>query len=269
MSSSIRIIREELKGIGVIDGDDNMIWKSPDKSYIFKISRSELENLNPLYPRFIISIIIENNIGIKILELRFSELDAVRILDNIEVFCNGEVYYQVQDNFIIPINPNNTSLNSFIIYLENVYDVETVTVGNNTKTIYNDISFKIKQYNPLDGSLIDRVSMLLSYEDINDLAFKLFFECLIDIDFPKDMDPVLERIDDYISNGSNALRMMDYHLDPLPPRNNTNIIEDIDKSSMYESNMIHMNINIPKEYFPVNYSSSGRISFKDHNKEVK
>lgn len=258
MSSSVRIIREELKGMGVIDGNDNMIWKSPDRNYTFKISRSELDNVNPLLPRFIISIIIENEIGIKILELRFSEIDAVRILDNIEVFCGGDEFYNEGENFIIPINPTNTSLNSYMIYLENIYKVDTLKIGNNTKTIYKDIAFKIKQYNPLDGSLIDRVSMLLSYEDINDLAFKLFFECLIDIDFPENYDKTLDRIDEYISNGSNALRMMDYHLDPY-------VVEDIDKSSMYEVPMINMNITPNK----VNNTNTGRISFEEHNKGVR
>lgn len=234
---AINIIREELKGVGVIDGDENMIWKSPDKHYTFKISRTELGN-NNLYnnlPRYMVTVEVLNEIGIKMFNMRFNELDAVRILDNIQEFTGG-AYTDTGCSFIIPINASNTLMNSYQIYLENIFELEDKTmkaVGYNPTDDYycdsdiddrtytfNDILLKIQQYNPMDERLINRVSIKLSYDEINDFAFTLFFVSIIDIDFPKEYEDVLNRIDTYVALG-HSNEMMDLSLKPLnnPPRN--------------------------------------------------
>lgn len=259
---SFRILKGELEGLGCIDGDDNMIWKSPDNSYTFKISRSELDNLNPIMPRYLISIIVENTIGTKVLELRFNELDAVRILDNIEEFCGGDVYYQKGENFIIPVSTTDTSLNSYTIYLENIF--EDNYIAGNGKEIYRDILFKIKQYNPIENITIDRVTIVLGYEDICDLAFKLFFEAIIDIDFPDSMNlfDTLNRIDEYVSMGPNACRMTDYNPPTYHWNGNNNFMNPPTEAP---NTITPVNIPTPKV---INNRIGERVSFTKHNKEV-
>lgn len=255
---AISIIKSELRGIGVLDGDENMIWKSPDNNYTFRMSRSELYNDN-FYnnmPRYIINVEVLNEIGIKMFEMKFSELDAIRILDNIQEFAGGDMYYQTGDGFIIPINAKNTLLDSYEIQLEYIYEVEDKTMSainydptekydpsmcDNSRFVYRDILMKIVQYNPIENRLITRVTIKLDCDEINDFAFKLFFASIMDIDFPEEYGDVLDKIDYYVSIGSHEREMLDLSLMPNinPPT------EYFMNQPIYSNNNL-MTLNLPK-----------------------
>lgn len=202
MDKEYNMVKDELRGLGVINGDEGSTWISPDKNYVFKINRYENKLWNSNLGQYIIEIDIESSIGYRITKLRFSEIDATIILDNIANF--NDYCKNSTDAYCIYINPNNTRVNTTIIELNNIF-----MIGNNSSN-YNsrpDISFSIKQYNPLYENMVPLVTMRLTEKELRDLSFKIFFMTLIDIDIPlvefyTENDKgisVMDHIEDYIN----------------------------------------------------------------------
>lgn len=197
------IINAELRGLGIIDDNNGMVWISNDKHYKFIMSRKE----NELYRfeqsesgKYIITIdIFDNYTNILIITLRFSELDCIRILESIADFTTN--YFQTFDSYVIYINPQNSNLEINMIYLENVHEFFKDQNGND---IYRDIVFKIQTHRY--GDMIhDKVIMHMTYEELNNLSFSLFFNSIIDIDIDDQYQESLENIEDYILGGTDLL----------------------------------------------------------------
>lgn len=197
MDQVIRMINEEIRGI--IDGDKNMTWISPDKRFKFALDRTENSMINYENPdsgKFIVIInIFDNFTGVFIMTLRFSELDTIRILESIVDFY--ENYYQTYDSYYIYINPKNTFMENNIIYLENIHEVINSPTG---QEINHDVLFKI-QTHQYGQTIFDKIVMKLSYDDLYDLTFHLFFNAIIDIDIDDKYIDQIEYIEDYILGG--------------------------------------------------------------------
>lgn len=197
MDQVIRMVNEEIRGI--IDGDKNMTWISPDKRFKFVLDRTENSMINYENPdsgKFIVIInIFDNFTGVFIMTLRFSELDTIRILESIVDFY--ENYYQTYDSYYIYINPKNTFMENNIIYLENIHEVINSPTG---QEINYDVLFKI-QTHQYGQTIFDKIVMKLSYDDLYDLTFHLFFNAIIDIDIDDKYIDKIEYIEDYILGG--------------------------------------------------------------------
>lgn len=193
------MMKNELMSMGVLDGDDEMIWINKDKQYKFIINRTEISesrfNMLPGDPKYNINITIKDNMtGVTIDELNFSEIDAVRILDEIAGHC--EYCYNSYDSSCIYINPSNTDIVAHMIILENIFESEYTTEFNKPVTKIRDIMFQILKYSIYHQERTEpTVTMKLSMEELNDLAFHLFFESLIDLDIE---DRRMDEIEDYI-----------------------------------------------------------------------
>lgn len=183
------ILNSELKGLGIINGDDEMVWKSPDQSLIFEVSRDYSHSKTGIEAgyQYICTINVKNNIGIPITKILFTELDAIRILSGFVDFATPSYY--VQDNVIyIDINPNNTYLEKHTIVLQNI-KIENM----------DNVLFQINKYNPYQQMIANVVTIPMTHEQLNDLAFHLFFALLIDIEIPEELDEEMFRIEDYIT----------------------------------------------------------------------
>lgn len=290
----------ELKGLGIIDGDESMIWKSPDNDFTFKINRVEIGDFSPYNtnPRYMNTIEVLNDIGIKILELRFSEIDAVRILDNFQEFVSGD-YSNVGDSIIIPISTTNTTLNSYSILLENIFDFEDRSMradnydpyevydnlvndqfenGCNKYNMrqedrfsYREILLKIQQYNPIENKIVNRVSMRLSMDDIESFAYALFFISIIDIEFTDEYKEVLDRIDTFVTVGKLERPTTDYNINCITGVNENFMNPPIERYPMEvpAPDYIPENCYVLEEK-PVTTQNSApkRISLDAHNKGV-
>ena len=181
----------EMKIAGIIKGDEEMEWISPNKEFKFLINRYEnrLWN-NEQDGHYIITIDIINMIGVHIIQIKFSEIDAVRILDAINTFLydwDGGV----GESMSIYIDPSNLRLEHEIIYLERLRTNDMNDEYIETHTI-RDISFQIRQYSSFHQTLITILNLTLGTEELEELAFDIFFYSLIDIDIPTQYDQQLE-----------------------------------------------------------------------------
>lgn len=189
------IINAEIRGkYEVCDGDDIM-WYSPEKDYKFEIYRYDVNpNLikSDRDPKFNIVVkVYDNNINIKICEFNFSEIDAIRILDEIANF--NEYCYQTYDSTDIFINPSNTDGICYMIDIENIFETEERTLYGKPITINNDVRLKILEYGREEW--VPVVTMKLSLDELNDFAFTIFFYSLIDLDID---DSRMDNIENYI-----------------------------------------------------------------------
>ena len=176
--------RSEIKEFGVYDGD-NIIWVSPDNKYKFLIKREPTEfYATNSGSEYIISIkVIDAILNIPITEFRINEFSCIDVLSKISLF--PENYYCTGDTEVISLNPNNR-LEGHIIYLTNI--------GEDDK----DILFEIKQSSSIYNNIITLVTLKLSIEELADLCFYLFFECIIDLDIPEYLNCEMESIEDFI-----------------------------------------------------------------------
>lgn len=177
-------LKSEIKEFGVYDGD-NIMWTSPDNKYKFLIKREPAEfYIYATNSEYIITIkVVDAILGIPITEFRINEFSCVDILSKISLF--PENYYCTGDTEVIYLNPNNR-LEGHIIYLTNI--------GEEDK----DILFEIKQSSSVYNNIITLVTLKLSMEELADLCFYLFFECIIDLDIPEYLTNEMENIEDFI-----------------------------------------------------------------------
>ena len=167
----IENIKENIMGMN--GGNETMEWYSPNKEFKFVINRFEntlqcTENDG----HFIITVDIFNNIGILITQLKFSEIDAIRILYAINEF-QYEMECQTGSSMYIYINADNLRLDNKIIYLERL----NITPIDDYESIpgykFRDISFKIVSSSTL---YISDISLSLS---LASLSVTLIFSTLI------------------------------------------------------------------------------------------
>lgn len=181
-------IERELDLYGM-NGEGNFnVWIDQTNTYKFEMARYDNEVPFLSNANYINTITIYNNIGIKITEIRFNEFDCIRILSKIVEFTT--YYYNTGDSYAISINPNNTGLTTYVIYIQNIfeeeYDDDSTKYnvdGNLNHENWKDVLFQIVEYNPQLGvKPTNLVTLKLQYEELQDLAFQIFFHFLIDLD---------------------------------------------------------------------------------------
>lgn len=173
-------------------GNDNMEWYSPNKEFRFVLSRDYNQLWNTSQSQYICMIDIYNNLNIRILSIRSTELDIANILDQIVTFIDYNSSFSPQDSTYIHMNTNNTTLSNFTIHLQcnndNFNDssnqYQKVVFYNTDSDEYRDINFTILEYSPQYEKLIPRIHLPLALSELFDFCFHLFFEFLIDIDIP-------------------------------------------------------------------------------------
>lgn len=181
------IVKSELKSLGIINGDDEMVWNSPDKSLCFEVSRdySTLKTGVEAGYQYICTINVKNNLNMSICTINFSELDAIRILEGFVEFSNP-TFFNSNNYVYIPMNPN-IGLDTYSI------EIEQVKFGE----LYGCL-FKINKYNPIQEMVVPVLSIPLTFEQLQDLAFHIFFSLLIDIEVPVEYDEAMFSIEDYV-----------------------------------------------------------------------
>ena len=170
----IQMMRSELQSIGVIDAPDGyMVWKSPDNMFIFEIER--LNNVfitKPNDPQYTNIMRIKNNIGILVTEIRFSEYGCISILENIATFC--ETHFDEgcpnYDSITVFATTPDSSMSSTIMNLE----------FSNTRKDLLKIGFV--NYNYHYQQMKELLHIVITYQQLIDFCFILFFQCIIDID---------------------------------------------------------------------------------------
>lgn len=169
-NSFVTLIRTELEGMGIIDGGDSMIYKDPDSTYTFKIDRVGNDYVIPGGPEYTCIISILNDVGVTITEIRFSEFDCVKIIGNIAEWIEEVFEFGISDPFITHIGFDTTRVNTLIEISVNEYDLKPFTL-------------KFKQFNPHIGIMSDISTIFLEYEELVDFCFRIFFACIIDLDY--------------------------------------------------------------------------------------
>ena len=181
------IINNELKSLGIINGEDEMVWKSPDNSLYFEVSRenSSVKTSSDGGYLYICTISIKNNLKMPISDIKFTELDCIRILEGFVDFVYPEWYYN--DNTVyININPNSV-LDTYTI------ELSEIPIGD-----IKGVLFKITKYNTIYQQVVPIVTIPMRFDQLQNLAFHLFFSLLIDIEVPIEYEEVIYKIEDYI-----------------------------------------------------------------------
>lgn len=181
MDSVTMATMTNMKIMNLIKDSDEMQWFTPYKDFIFNISRRENQLWSCLdgQGKYIIDIDIKNNIGINIMKISFSEIDAIRILDSMSQFLTFGGGFG--ESMTIYINPNNTRLESpvFEFYRVILPDNQLVEEGGSNR----DIRFKINQYSMVYRTDINLFTTFINEDELNELIFDIFFVGLIDIEF--------------------------------------------------------------------------------------
>jgi hypothetical protein len=206
------IRRVILDDIGCIDGDDNMYFSTVDKKYNFKIYRTENyyfgNNYNSIYN---IYIEITDNIGVPVLKMNFDINTCIEILYNISI-C-PEVLIEDNDNNYVYINPNNSNLNAYMISITAIFgNNPSNEIGENSpiynlisnKGIYDkDVRFEIFERSYIYDNVIPMVSMDMTYEELSDFCFRVFFVAIMDLDIPDEFSDKMETIENFCINNGN------------------------------------------------------------------
>lgn len=212
--NNLSVDREEMRRIilnelgGCINGDDVMYYITPDKKYKFKIYRTE-NNRVPIngFIYYIITIevfdgIIEN----PIMKISFDQNTCVDILYNMAV--SMDILTNVQDSNAIYVNPDTASLNGYMIQITNIYGINNrIAMDSNSpiNNVYNpeynkDVRLEIFYRSYIYDMLTCMVSIDMTWEELSDFAFHVFFGSIIDLDFPEMYYDKLEEIEMFVAN---------------------------------------------------------------------
>ena len=164
--------KEILKNI--VKRGDNMVWISPYKDIIF-----DIEKINN-----IISITVKNNLGTTITEIRFSEIDAVRILDAMTFFLT-EGSYGCGDSMLIELNTSNSNLN---------YPYFNFEVVNYTPDSYieddmleeRNIKFDLKINSPFYRKNQVLCTIFMNHNELDELIFDIYLISLSNSSIPEE-----------------------------------------------------------------------------------
>lgn len=177
----ICILKEEFKSMGVIDGGDVYHWTSPDNTYSFEINRVGNTFVTDTYsPQYTNIITVKDMIGIKILELKFSEYDCVNILALISSFCEDHFSDtmkdpNISDQIFIDINPNDTTM------IINTIHIQFSTTNKNicrVKFLQTN-----RNNNRYTQNVVEIFHLVLDFESLVEMCFYIFCCCIIDLDF--------------------------------------------------------------------------------------
>ena len=184
------LLNTELRSLGILNGEDEMVWKSPDKSIYFEVSRDYSTTKSSLEQgyQYICTLTVKNNLGITLDVAKFTELDAIRILDSFVYFHEPDYISDDHNVVYIDIAPHTTNMEYRTIVLEQILSGPTTSV-----------LFTLQKYNPYYQQIVPIVKIPMTYEQLNDLAFHLFFAILIDIEIPNEFDETMYRIEDYVT----------------------------------------------------------------------
>ena len=188
MSAIERQLMMDMRIMNIIKDDNEMEWISPHKDLIFTVTRTE----NQLWcaeenqGKYVININIKNNLGVNIIDIKFSEIDAVRILDCISTFlvdfdaCSGT-------SMTVYINPNGTRLECPIFDMIRINSSQFEMYDEESEEFSRDINFSVKQYSSIYGTIVNICNVLINDDELENLAFTIFFVGLIDLDVPDEL----------------------------------------------------------------------------------
>ncbi len=168
--SFVNLLKEELKSIGIIDGGEAMTYKDPSNNYTFKIDRVGNDYVTVDGPEYTCIITILNDVGVKIDDIRFSEYDCVKVLGNIAEYVETVFEFGCLDPFISHLGFSTSRMYNNIEISVSEYDLKPFTL-------------KFTQYNPHLGIMSDIATIFLEYEELVDFCFRIFFQCIIDLDY--------------------------------------------------------------------------------------
>lgn len=184
------MLNMELRSLGILNGEDEMVWKCPDNSIYFEVSRdySTTKSVFGKGYQCICTLTVKNNLGIVLDVSKFTEIDAIKILDSF-VYFNEPDYISDDHNVVyIDIPPHDTNMETRTIVLEQILSGPTTSV-----------LFTLQKYNPFYQQIVPIVKIPMTYEQLNDLAFHLFFALIIDLEVPEEFDETMFRIEDYVT----------------------------------------------------------------------
>jgi hypothetical protein len=164
------LLRAELKSLGIIDGGESMTYKDPDNNYTFKIDRIGNDYVVGDGPEYTCIITILNDVGVRIDEIRFSEYDCVKVLGNIAEYVETVYEFGCLDPFISHLGFSTSRMYNNIEISVSEYSLKPFTL-------------KFEQSNPHLGIMSDICTIFLEYEELVDFCFRIFFQCIIDLDF--------------------------------------------------------------------------------------
>ena len=202
-----RIIMGELGGC--INGDETMIYYTPDRKYKFIIYRTEI-NTGNYYDDYRITIeVYDGIIGNPIMSMNFNTFTCVDILFNIAV--TPDILIESQDSNCIYINPDTSNLNGYMITVTAIFGNHVSSELGPNSPMYNvvdsmnniyekDVRLEIFERSYIYDNMTSMISVDLTYDELSDFAFHVFFATIIDLDFPEEYRDKLEQIEMFVSN---------------------------------------------------------------------
>lgn len=187
------MIKNELYSEYGYDDKGYITWKTPDKNYIFKVSREDaIYNIKAGY-KYIISIDIYSAVSSLICKIKLSELQMVDLLYNISSLFNfGGGYIHTLNNKLSCIYHINGNICNNEMY---IFNIERLNIDYILKDD-DRINFIISS--SVNNVIEPLVTMNMTYIDLRELCFHLFFYTLIDIDLPVD-EYIMNEIEGFIS----------------------------------------------------------------------
>ena len=170
---------------------------SPDIKITFERFANQMQFSNET--KYIIEAKLINRLGVILYTFRFSEIDAIRILDCIDEFqfdFNGEAY----SNILIELSPNNTFGEIPYLFFQwggvDEYDYDKYLEEGLDGMNVPDILFEIRQYSPKQQTFVCLYRFCISEIILGNFAFAIFFTALIDIvqDLPMRSQSEVENI---------------------------------------------------------------------------
>ena len=202
-----RIIMGELGGC--INGDEIMTYYTPDRKYKFIIYRSEI-NTGSYYEDYRITIeIYDGIIGNPIMSMNFNTYTCIDILFNIAV--TPDILIESKDSNCIYINTDTSSLIGYMITVTAIFGNHVSSELGPSSPMYNvidsmsniyekDVRLDIFERSYKYDNVIPMISMDLTYDELSDFAFHVFFATIIDLEFPEECRDKLEQIEMFVSN---------------------------------------------------------------------
>jgi hypothetical protein len=199
------IILDELRSGPGINPDEGISWTSPGNEYYFKITRNEVSLADSYY----YSIVVDIYDGITkypLLQLKFDQETCINILFQFALSFNQ--MNNPDDQNIAYINCDN-QMNGYMIILTNIFgynpieEIESSSpihdLDNDNEQYFNkDVLLQIVQRSYVYDNIIPLISMKLRYEELSLFAFKIFFEAIIDLEFPEEYEDKMQYIEEFL-----------------------------------------------------------------------
>lgn len=181
-SSADEMTKAELQSLFCYDDNGFITWRTPDRNYIFKIQRLYISKNDS----YIINFDIYNSLGIKIHNFKMSINEIIKLL---YMIANR---YEIENYNMININccfDSGCSCNISIDFKNN-----NICFNENKP----DIGFYIDAVNEVLNKQIRIVTTYLTFTELREFCFHVFFYALIDLDLNIDQDK-LNIIEEFVS----------------------------------------------------------------------